>query len=43
MKVSIIGYGKMGQLIEKAALERKVEVVSTIDPFHPAATHKAFS
>jgi len=43
MKVSIIGYGKMGQLIEKAALERKVEVVSTIDPFHPAATHKVFS
>ncbi len=35
MKISIIGYGKMGQLIEKAALERKVEVVSTIDPFHP--------
>ena len=43
MKVSIIGYGKMGQLIEKAALEKKFEVVSTIDPFHPAATHKAFS
>ena len=43
MKISIIGYGKMGQLIEKAALERKVEVVSTIDPFHPDATFKSFS
>ncbi len=43
MKLSIVGYGKMGQLIEQAALERGGEVVSTIDPFHPKATHKAFS
>lgn len=43
MKLSIIGYGKMGQLIEQAALDRGVEVVSSIDPFHPEATHKEFS
>ncbi|MBU2646931.1 4-hydroxy-tetrahydrodipicolinate reductase [bacterium] len=43
MKISIVGYGKMGQLIEQVALERKAEVVSTIDPFHPKATHKSFS
>lgn len=40
MKITIVGYGQMGQLIEKVALERGVEVVSTIDPFHPKATHK---
>ena len=43
MKLSIVGYGKMGQLIEKMALERGAEVVSTIDPFHPDATHTSFS
>ena len=43
MKVSIVGYGKMGQLIEKVVQERDAEVVSTIDPFHPQASHKTFS
>lgn len=42
MKLSIVGYGKMGQLIEQAAIERGAEVVSTIDPFNPNATHKDF-
>lgn len=43
MKVAIIGYGEMGHLIERCALDRKLEIVSIIDPFHPKATHKAFS
>ncbi|NQU63579.1 MAG: 4-hydroxy-tetrahydrodipicolinate reductase [SAR324 cluster bacterium] len=43
MKVAIVGYGKMGQLIEQVLLERKAEVVSTIDPFHPGASHQKFS
>ncbi len=43
MKLSIIGYGKMGQLIEQAALERGAEVISTIDPFNPKASHKSVS
>lgn len=43
MRLSIIGYGKMGQLIEQCATQRNLEVVSTIDPFHPQATHKEFN
>lgn len=43
MKISIVGYGKMGQLIEQAALDRGTEVVSTIDPFNPQATHKSLT
>jgi 4-hydroxy-tetrahydrodipicolinate reductase len=43
MKLSIIGYGKMGQLIEQAALERGAEIISTIDPFNPKASHKSVS
>ena len=31
MKIAIIGYGKMGKLIEEAAIKRKHKVV-TIDP-----------
>jgi len=40
MRLSIVGYGKMGQLIEQCAKQRGIEVVSTIDPFNPQATHK---
>ncbi len=43
MKISIIGFGRMGQLIEQCAKDRKVEIVSIIDPYHPGATHKEFS
>ena len=43
MKISIIGYGRMGQLIRECAQERKVEIVSIIDPFHPDATHQEFT
>jgi 4-hydroxy-tetrahydrodipicolinate reductase len=31
MKIAILGYGKMGKLIEKSALERGHEIVSVID------------
>jgi 4-hydroxy-tetrahydrodipicolinate reductase len=31
MKIAIIGYGKMGQEVEKIAIARKHEVVSIID------------
>lgn len=40
MKISIVGYGQMGQLIERCARERSIKIASTIDPFHPDATHK---
>ncbi|MDH5561969.1 MAG: 4-hydroxy-tetrahydrodipicolinate reductase [Deltaproteobacteria bacterium] len=40
MKISIIGFGQMGQMLLKSARERQVEVVSIVDPFHPEATHK---
>ena len=43
MKIAIVGYGQMGQLIEKCALERGMEVASIIDPTHPSATHREFS
>jgi 4-hydroxy-tetrahydrodipicolinate reductase len=32
MYISIIGYGKMGRLLEETANQRKLSVVSTIDP-----------
>lgn len=40
MKISIIGYGAMGQLIEEVARNKGVEVVSIIDPMAKGATHK---
>lgn len=43
MKLSIVGYGQMGQLIEQCAINRNLEIASIIDPFHPKATHKEFS
>lgn len=42
MKISIVGFGQMGQMIKGCAEERGHEVVSLIDPFHPEATHKEF-
>ncbi|MDT8445369.1 MAG: 4-hydroxy-tetrahydrodipicolinate reductase [bacterium] len=41
MKVALIGYGQMGQMIDSMALQAGVEVVARIDPFHPDATHRA--
>ena len=43
MKIAIVGYGQMGRLIKKCAVEKNMEVVSTIDPLHPAATHRELS
>ena len=40
MNIAIIGYGKMGHEIEKAARDRGINVVSTIDPDNSSATHK---
>ena len=31
MKIALIGYGKMGKMIEQIALERGHEIVSIID------------
>ena len=43
MKIAIVGYGQMGQLIEKCLSERNMEVISIIDPVHPSATCREFS
>jgi 4-hydroxy-tetrahydrodipicolinate reductase len=43
MKIAIVGYGKMGQMVARCALERRVEIVSIIDPFHPDAGYRTFS
>ncbi|MEO0292648.1 MAG: 4-hydroxy-tetrahydrodipicolinate reductase [candidate division WOR-3 bacterium] len=40
MKIAIVGYGKMGELIEKLAKEQNFEVTSTIDPFVSSAKFK---
>ncbi|MGK0289934.1 MAG: 4-hydroxy-tetrahydrodipicolinate reductase, partial [bacterium] len=43
MKISVIGYGKMGQLVAQEAKKKNVSIQSIIDPHHPDATHKTFS
>lgn len=43
MKVSIIGYGVMGKLIEQSCKERNIAIASIIDPIAPQATHKEIS
>ncbi len=42
MKISIIGHGQMGRLVEQCARERKIEIISIIDPFQVGATHQEF-
>jgi 4-hydroxy-tetrahydrodipicolinate reductase len=37
MRIAIVGYGKMGHLVEGAALKRGHEIVATIDPVAPDA------
>ena len=32
MKIALIGYGKMGQMIEQAALREGIEIVAVLDP-----------
>ena len=41
MKIAIIGYGKMGHEIERAAKLKGVAVQCIIDPKNPDATHKS--
>ncbi|MFN7181860.1 MAG: 4-hydroxy-tetrahydrodipicolinate reductase [Planctomycetota bacterium] len=47
LKISIIGYGKMGKEIEITAKQREIEVVSVIDPLieivAPGYTYKSIS
>ncbi len=40
MKIALLGYGKMGHAVEKAALERGHEVVCIVDPFLQSGTGK---
>jgi 4-hydroxy-tetrahydrodipicolinate reductase len=40
MKIAIVGYGKMGKMIEEAAKERGIIVSSTIDPINKEAKFK---
>lgn len=40
MKLSLIGYGKMGQIVHELALAHQHEIVSIIDPTHPQADDK---
>ena len=37
MKIAIVGYGKMGRIIEKVATERGIEVALKLDEFNNAA------
>ena len=40
MKIAIVGYGQMGKMMEAAAKERGVEVISTIDPKNEEAMYR---
>ena len=40
MNIAIIGYGKMGHIIEKIAIDRGINVKAKIDPIAHDATHK---
>lgn len=43
MKIALIGYGKMGQMVEKAVKARGHEIVATIDPFGEKASAKVIT
>ena len=43
VNISIVGYGKMGQMIETIAKRRGVNIISIIDPNEDGATHKTIS
>ncbi len=43
MKIALIGYGGMGKVVGKIALERGHEIAAIIDPHDTAATNKALS
>ncbi|MBW2979799.1 4-hydroxy-tetrahydrodipicolinate reductase [Candidatus Woesearchaeota archaeon] len=40
MNIAIIGYGKMGHMVEKLAIEKGITIKSIIDPIADGATHK---
>ena len=40
MKIALVGYGKMGHMLEQTALSLGHTVVATIDPFAPDAKYK---
>jgi len=40
MNIAIIGYGKMGHIIERVAIDRGMNVMAKIDPVAEGATHK---
>ena len=43
MKIALVGYGKMGHMLEQSALSLGHSVVSTIDVFAPDAKVKISS
>ena len=43
MKIALIGYGKMGRLLEKRLLERKHEVIAIVDPFYKGKSDDTLS
>ena len=45
MRIAIVGYGKMGRIVEEAALSSSNEVVAVIDPFSdsPNVTGRSLS
>ena len=40
MNIAIVGYGRMGHIVEKLAVERGMKIKSIIDPNAEGATHK---
>lgn len=43
MNITLIGFGKMGQIIADVAKKRGHAIVSIIDPVHPNATHQTIT
>ena len=43
LRISIIGYGKMGSLIEHTAVQEGIDIVSRIDPNCPRESPKIYS
>ena len=43
MKIALLGYGRMGQAIEKIALERGHEIVLRKDEFNSCSSYHSIS
>lgn len=39
VNIAIIGYGRMGKMVEQAAINRGHTITTIIDPKHPTHTH----